>query len=96
MTALTLTLIQRPAQRVDMSPLVCQKLTDMEPTEIGAITLQNGKRKIRVDELFHISGSDTQNIKIEQSFGKLAKNFTTTSQKKKFSIFAPEVTNRQK
>ena len=34
-------------------------------------TLQNGKRKIRVDELFNISGNDAQNIVIKNSFGKL-------------------------
>ncbi|MGZ4955984.1 MAG: formylmethanofuran dehydrogenase subunit C [Methylobacter sp.] len=71
MSALTFTLRQRPDQRVDMSPLVCQKLTNLELTEIAAITLQNGKRKIRVDEIFSISGADAQNIVIKNSFGKL-------------------------
>lgn len=71
MSALTFTLKQRPDQRVDMSPLVCQKLANMELAEIAAITLQNGKRKIRVDEFFGITGSDTQNIVIKNSFNKL-------------------------
>jgi formylmethanofuran dehydrogenase subunit C len=71
MSALTFTLKQRPDQRVDMSPLVCQKLANLELTEIVAITLQNGKRKIRVDELFSITGFDAQNIVIKNSFGKL-------------------------
>lgn len=71
MSALTFTLKLKPDQRVDMSPLVCQKLAAMTPAEIAAITLQNGKRKIRVDELFDISGSDAQNIVIKNSFGKL-------------------------
>ncbi|WP_305908751.1 formylmethanofuran dehydrogenase subunit C [Methylomarinum sp. Ch1-1] len=71
MSALTLTMKQRLDQRVDMSPLVCQKLQDLEPTEIAAIRLQNGKRTIRVDELFKIKGDDTQNIVIEGSYGKL-------------------------
>jgi len=71
MSALTFTLKQRPHQRVDMSPLVCQKLANLELTEIAAITLQNGKRKIRVDELFDITGSDAQNLVIKNSFGKL-------------------------
>ncbi|MDD5412063.1 MAG: formylmethanofuran dehydrogenase subunit C, partial [Methylobacter sp.] len=70
MSALTFTLKHQPAQRVDMSPLVCQNLADMQPAEIAAITLQNGKRKIRVDELFDIAGSDAQNIVIKNSFGK--------------------------
>jgi formylmethanofuran dehydrogenase subunit C len=71
MSALTFTLKQRPDQRVDMSPLVCQKLANMQLAEIAAITLQNGKRKIRVDGLFGITGSDAQSIVIKNSFGKL-------------------------
>ncbi len=71
MSALTFTLKHKPDQRVDMSPLVCQKLADMQPVEIAALTLQNGKRKIRVDELFDITGSDAQNIVIKGSFDKL-------------------------
>ncbi len=71
MSALTFTLKQRTDQRVDMSPLICQKLAGMEPTEVAAIELQNGKRKVRVDELFKISGLDCQNIQIKNSFGKL-------------------------
>jgi formylmethanofuran dehydrogenase subunit C len=71
MSALTFTLKLKPDQRVDMSPLVCQKLAEMQPAEIAALTLQNGKRKIRVDELFDITGSDAQNIVIKNSFSKL-------------------------
>ena len=71
MTALRLTMKHRPDQRVDMSPLVCQKLVDMDPVDIGAIELQNGKRRIRVDQLFSIKGSDTQNIVIKHSVPKL-------------------------
>ncbi|MDP1773252.1 MAG: formylmethanofuran dehydrogenase subunit C [Methylobacter sp.] len=71
MSALTFTLKHKPDQRVDMSPLVCDKLADMPLAEIAALTLQNGKRKIRVDELFSIAGSDAQNIVIKGSFDKL-------------------------
>ena len=71
MSALTFTVKQETAQRVDMSPLVCQLLKDMSVADIAAIELQNGKRKIRADELFEISGLDTQNIVINNSFAKL-------------------------
>ncbi|TXL17740.1 formylmethanofuran dehydrogenase subunit C [Methylococcaceae bacterium HT3] len=71
MSALTFTARQETAQRVDMSPLVCQLLKDLTVTEIAAIELQNGKRKMRADELFEIKGSDTQNIVIKNSFAKL-------------------------
>jgi len=71
MSALTFTVKQETDQRVDMSPLVCQLLQDMNVTDIAAIELQNGKRKVRVDELFELSGSDTQNILIKNSYAKL-------------------------
>ena len=71
MSALTFTLKQETAQRVDMSPLVCQLLKDVSIDDIAVIELQNGKRKTPVSELFYISGADTQNIVIKNSFAKL-------------------------
>ena len=71
MSALTLKLKTKPNQRVDMSPLSCQLLKDKTPSKIGEIKLYSGKSRIRVDELFQISGSDTQNIVIENSCEKL-------------------------
>jgi formylmethanofuran dehydrogenase subunit C len=71
MSALTFTVKQATAQRVDMSPLTCQLLKGLSIAEIAAIELQNGKRKLRVDALFDISGSDTQTIFIKNSFDKL-------------------------
>lgn len=71
MSALTFTAITTTEQRVDMSPLVCHLLKDLSVAEIAAIELQNGKRKIRVDELFEISGDDAQNILIKNSYAKL-------------------------
>ena len=71
MSALTLTLKHRIDQRVDMSALVCNLVEAMDPAEIGAMTLQSGKCKIKVDELFQISGSDANQIVIKNSYGKL-------------------------
>ncbi len=71
MSALTFTLKSQPAQRVDMSPLTCDKLNGLSLTEIAALTLQNGKAKPRVDELFELAGDDTQNIVIKNSSEKL-------------------------
>jgi formylmethanofuran dehydrogenase subunit C len=45
MSALTFTVKQATAQRVDMSPLTCQLLKGLSIAEIAAIELQNGKRK---------------------------------------------------
>ncbi len=71
MSALTFTVKQVTAQRVDMSPLVCHLLTNLSVAEIADIELQNGKRKITAGELFDITGSDTQDIVIKNSFSKL-------------------------
>ncbi len=71
MTALTFTLKQEPAQRVDLSPLVCQNLTGLSATEIATLELYSGKRKLRADELFAIEGFDAQNIVIKNSSVKL-------------------------
>ncbi len=71
MNSLTFTLKQRTEQRVDMSPLVCHLLANLEPKQIAAIKLHVGKRQFRVDELFSISGFDTQNIVIQNSTSKL-------------------------
>lgn len=71
MSALTFTLKQPTAQRVDMSPLVCQKLQGMDIDAISAIELQNGKNRPRVDELFYITGMDTQEIIIANASDKL-------------------------
>ncbi len=71
MSALTFTLKYRPDQRVDMSPLVCQRLAGKEHPEIAAIELQCGKRKLPVDELFTLSGFDSSQIVIKNSFDKL-------------------------
>ncbi len=71
MSALTFTLKTRPEQRVDMSPLVCHQLENLEPADIAAIKLHCGKKKLRVDELFTISGFDAKHIQIKNSFSKL-------------------------
>ncbi len=71
MNALTFKLKIKLNQRVDMSPLSCHLLKNKSLSEIGEIKLYSGKSQIRVDELFQISGADTQNIFIENSCEKL-------------------------
>ncbi len=67
MSALTFSLKQRTAQRVDMSPLVHKNLADKTPAEIAAIKLQMGKSQVQVDALFDVSGTDSQHIVISNS-----------------------------
>ncbi len=71
MSALVFTLRQRIQQRVDMSPLTCQKLAGMDPSDIEAIELQSGKRRIKVCDLFDLSGSDTDDLVFKNSYRKL-------------------------
>lgn len=71
MSALTFTLKSRPDQRVDMSPLTGYLLRGREITDIAAIMLQCGNRRVRVDELFAVSGCDPEHIVIRNSFNKL-------------------------
>ncbi len=71
MSALTLTLKNAPEQRIDMSALSCHLLKTLSITDIAALTLQSGKRKLRVDELFTIEGSDSQQLVIKNSHEKL-------------------------
>ena len=71
MSALTLTLKTSPEQRIDMSPLSCHLLKTLSITDIAALTLQSGKRKLRVDELFTIEGTDSQQLIIKNSHEKL-------------------------
>ncbi|CAG0990478.1 formylmethanofuran dehydrogenase subunit C [Methylophilaceae bacterium] len=71
MSALTFTLKIEPKQRIDLSPLIPDALAGKSAGEIGSLTLACGKRNIRVDEAFAISGEDSQNIVIENSHAKL-------------------------
>ena len=71
MSALTLTLKNSPEQRIDMSALACHLLKSLSVIDIAALTLQCGKRKLRVDELFTIEGSDSQQLIIKNSHEKL-------------------------
>jgi len=71
MSALTFTLKQRPAQPVDLSPLVPDLLQDMTAREIGGIPLLCGNRTLRADELFDISGNDAHHIHIKRSCNRL-------------------------
>jgi formylmethanofuran dehydrogenase subunit C len=71
MTALTFTLKRPPRQRVDLAPLSCQRIAGLSVAEIGAIELQCGKRRRRVDELFDLTGSNYAEIVFRNSCDKL-------------------------
>ncbi|QBQ53774.1 formylmethanofuran dehydrogenase subunit C [Nitrosococcus wardiae] len=62
MNMLTLTLKTTPPQGVDVSPLTPENLADLSKAEIGSIALMTGNRRLRVDELFEISGDNTKHL----------------------------------
>jgi formylmethanofuran dehydrogenase subunit C len=65
MTALTFTLKIEPRQRIDVAPLTPPQLAGKTVAEISAIELQSGNRKLRVDEVFTLNGSDSQSIRFQ-------------------------------
>jgi formylmethanofuran dehydrogenase subunit C len=71
MSSLTFTLKTQLIQRVDMSPLTPDNLAGKTAADIGAIELQSGNRKLRVDSIFDVSGDDTADIVIQNGCGKL-------------------------
>jgi formylmethanofuran dehydrogenase subunit C len=58
LSPLTFTLRHTPAQTVDLSPLVPDKLAAKSRDEIGRIDLACGNRRLRVAELFDLDGED--------------------------------------
>jgi formylmethanofuran dehydrogenase subunit C len=68
MSALTLTLKNAPAQRIDCSPLTPDALADKS---VSDIELVSGNSTVRVDEVFDVSGDDANNIVINNANGKL-------------------------
>jgi formylmethanofuran dehydrogenase subunit C len=71
MSALRLTLTSRPAQPVDLSPLLPQRLAGMTRSEIGALELASGNRRLRVDQLFSIAGDPGPALEIRDGCGLL-------------------------
>ena len=71
MSALSLTLKETPRQRVDLSPLTPDLLKGKYPAEISAIELSSGNRKLRVGEIFSLSGDDASSLVIKNSCDKL-------------------------
>lgn len=71
MSALTFYLRGPPGQHVDCSPLLPDTLAEKTISEIGRIELQTGNRKLRVDELFALSGDDASRLVFRNSDDRL-------------------------
>jgi formylmethanofuran dehydrogenase subunit C len=59
-----LKLKERPAQRVDLSPLIPDRLVGKTTAEVGAMELTSGNRRLRVDQLFTVSGDPGPELEI--------------------------------
>lgn len=64
MSGLRLTLTSRPPARVDLGPLTAQPLAGRSAAEIAAISLVVGNRRVRLDELFRITGTPGEALEI--------------------------------
>ncbi len=71
MSQLTLTLRERTAQRVDLSPLTIDLLAGKSLAAVGAIELASGNRKVRVDSLFTLAGAPGDSIVLHGDLSQL-------------------------
>jgi formylmethanofuran dehydrogenase subunit C len=71
MKPLTLTLRQRPDQRLDLSPLVPHLISGKGAAEIERIELQTTRWRICVGDVFRVRAGDPERIRIEGSCDRL-------------------------
>ena len=71
MSTLRLTLREPPAQRVDLSLLIPDRLVGKAAGDIAAMELTCGNRRLRVDDLFAVSGTFAGEIEFAETSGKL-------------------------
>lgn len=71
MSALVLTLKERPAQRLDLAPLTPDRLAGMSEAEIARIPLQTTGVRMTVGDAFGIRVGDTSDLRIEASCDRL-------------------------
>lgn len=71
MTALTFTLNKQLLFSINCSALNPSNLANKSVSEIASILINHGKNQLRVDEIFEITGEDTQNIIFKNTNNKL-------------------------
>jgi formylmethanofuran dehydrogenase subunit C len=62
-SALTFRLRERPPERLDLSPLVPQRLSGLSPSQIAQIPIGTTRRPLVVGEVFELSGHDSDDIR---------------------------------
>jgi len=68
---LTLALQRVPRERVDMSPVTPSALAHASARDVPGIELRAGNRRVRVGEIFDVSGEDTAHVAIRNSCDRL-------------------------
>jgi len=68
---LTLTLRERPDQRLDLSPLVPHGLAGKTAREIEQIELQTTRPRIKVGDVFRLHAGDVEQIRIQNACDRL-------------------------
>lgn len=71
MKPLVLTLLRRPEQRLDVSPLVPHRLIGKTAAEIAAIELQTTHVPVTAGDIFRLQMGDAQKIRIENACDRL-------------------------
>jgi formylmethanofuran dehydrogenase subunit C len=71
MKGVRLSMMRPPRQRLDLSPLLPERLAGVPAGEIGAIELQCGNRRMRVDDFFRITPGEGTTLVIRNRGAKL-------------------------
>lgn len=71
MSALTLTLKEKPQQRLDLSALTPDRLQGLDVSAIERIEIRVGNRRLSVGDLFAVTAGDRGTLRILNSGGKL-------------------------
>jgi formylmethanofuran dehydrogenase subunit C len=73
MSALLFELKGKPDQRLDLSPLVPEKLKDLKGKEIEALVVGTTRDKLAVGDAFKVKGKDVETISFEGTDGRCDK-----------------------
>jgi formylmethanofuran dehydrogenase subunit C len=68
---LTLALQRVPRERVDVSPVTPSALAHASARDVPGIELRAGNRRLRVGDIFDVSGEDTAHVAIRNSCARL-------------------------
>lgn len=71
MSALTLSLKAPPRQRVDLSPLLPERLSGLDTGAIARIELASGNRGVPVGDLFAVAAGDPAELRLEGGCDRL-------------------------